>query len=106
MTGLRVSIEGQNEEDRALVELQRDNQERAMKVNATFSSHWANQTYNTLPLVRVSRQDGTPITKNGFRLFNIEAMERLLTEIDSKLIQPRIVRMPVDGLLVFRPPKA
>jgi len=106
MTGLRVSIEGQNEEDRARVELQRDNQERTTKANAAFSSHWANQTYNTLPLVRISRQNGTPITRNGFQLFNIEAMERLLTEVDSKLIQPRIVRMPVNDLLVFRPPRS
>jgi hypothetical protein len=106
VAGVRVGIQGQNEEDRSKVEAQRDRQERDMKRNTLVSSHWNNQTYQTLPSVHVSRVDGEPITRQGFKLFSVEAMERLLMDVDTALGPPRRRSMPVQSMLAYRPAAA
>jgi len=106
VSGVCVGIQGQNEEDRAKVEAQRDRQERDMKQNTLVSSHWNNQTYQTLASVHVSRVDGTPLVKRGFKLFSVDAMERLMVDVDSALGQPRRAPMAVESMLAYRPAPA
>lgn len=101
--GVRVSIEGQNEEDRAKVDAQRDRQERDMKRNTAVSSHWNNRTYEMLATVRVSRSAELPLVRRGFKLFSVEAMERLLKDVDAALGGPRHHAMDLQSMLVYRP---
>jgi hypothetical protein len=106
VTGVRVGIQGQNEEDRAKMEAERDLQERDTKRNTLVSSHWNNETYQTLPSIHVSRVDGAPIIKHGFKLFSVDAMERLMLDVDKALGQPRRSPMTVERMLAYRPGSA
>jgi hypothetical protein len=77
-----------------------------MKRNTLVSSHWNNQTYQTLPSVHVSRVDGERIVKRGFKLFGVDAMERLLTDVDAALGQTRRNAVAVQKMLAYRPAPA
>ena len=98
---VRISIAGQNEDNRARVEEDRDRQEREMKTNNSESSQWHNVTYDKLPLVTITKSRGAVITKNNFRLFSPEAMEQLMADIDAKTGHPRLRPVPIGKLLRF-----
>lgn len=60
----------------------------------------------TLPSVHISRADATLLVKSGFKPFSVDAMERLLTDVDTALGQPRRSPMAVERMLAYRPAPA
>lgn len=97
----RISIYGQSDDSREELEQKRDEQEREMKANTSDSSHWRNQTYHNMHLLKISKT-GNAIVERNFHLFSEEAIERLLTDIDHFLGQQRKKRMSVADMLEYR----
>ena len=85
------------------MELARDRQERELKERTSESAHWKNRTHKDLPFVRISKAVNDPMVIRNFRLFNIDAIEQLMTEIDAVFLHAREKPLPVGEMLAYRP---
>jgi hypothetical protein len=98
---VRVNIYGQTDDDRAKVEIERDDQERQMKVNTPISAHWRNETYRHLPVANISKATGGVIVRQNFHLFSPEALEQLMNDVDDALARKR-KKIGIHDLLTYR----
>jgi hypothetical protein len=96
---VRVDISGQSEEHRPEVVKQRNQREKETKANNSVSSNLTNTTFEKMPVVQISRNDGEAIRKRNFKFFSVNALEKLLTDIDRKLQHPRSHPMVVPEML-------
>jgi len=98
---VRINVYGQTDDERTQVELERDCQERQMKVNTSTSAHWGNETYRTLPVANISKAVGDVIVTQNFRLFSPESMEQLMDDVDAAL-QHKRKKKTIEDLLLYR----
>ncbi len=80
---MRVNAYFGPSESRPQIERQREKNEREQKRNTAESAHWNNEAFKEMSSFEIQVTADEKQVVNGFRLFSIEAMNRLLKQLYS-----------------------